>query len=542
MIGRHLTGKLFLRTLPVFLILWLVMAILLLLLNVRYQESRLESAVNTARRYAASDYSEIWAGMASEEEKPAILAWRLTSENLLGSYGGVFLSRLYDLAGQELARSQMAMGAVALPGQGVYDHYIFFDPVLTDGEQVALAKRLGEDRGLFHFYGGNKSAGETTALYGEVVGVQEGSCIYPQKITLWFEDGPVVLMESDSTFFEGKELSTLTFDRARFSSMLLWGKESPGRMLDLWRQAEGQLDRHLEGYNPSPSSSLSSSDGTEIGLVSAEQMILVGSSWACGTLRLSMWDMLPVTVITLAAAVYLALLTARVQARSIRRERDFANAAAHELKTPLAVLRAHAECLKEDIEPEKRGEYLEVILDEADRMDGLVGELLTLSRLEAGAAGNPGGPVELAEVVRASFDRLALPAREKGVRIALDLNPCRTAGDGAQLGRLADNLASNALRHCTPGGEIRVGLAVEGNTLRLTVENDGDPIPPEDLPRIWEPFYRGDRARSRETGGAGLGLALVRAIAERHGGRCTAENRPGAVYFSVTLPALQSTQ
>ena len=253
-------------------------------------------------------------------------------------------------------------------------------------------------------------------------------------------------------------------------------------------------------------------------------------------------DLLPLYVITFLFTLLLAWFTARVQSRAIRRERDFANAAAHELKTPLAVLRAHAECLKEDIEPEKRGEYLAVILDEADRMDGLVGELLTLSRLEAGAVDRTGEPVDLAAVVRASFDRLVLPAREKEVRIALTLAPCRTAGDGAQLGRLVDNLASNALRHCTPGGEIRVGLAREGNTLRLTVENDGDPIPPEDLPRIWEPFYRGDRARSRETGGAGLGLALVRAIAEGCGGRCTAENRPGAVCVSVTLPALQSIQ
>jgi len=72
------------------------------------------------------------------------------------------------------------------------------------------------------------------------------------------------------------------------------------------------------------------------------------------------------------------------------------------------------------------------------------------------------------------------------------------------------------------------------------VENDGDPIPAEDLPRIWDPFYKGDRARGRDSGGAGLGLALVRQIAASHGGRCAAENLEGAVRFTVTLPALHS--
>lgn len=104
------------------------------------------------------------------------------------------------------------------------------------------------------------------------------------------------------------------------------------------------------------------------------------------------------------------------------------------------------------------------------------------------------------------------------------------------------NLASNALRHCAPGGTVSVSLTGEEGGVVLTVDNDGEPIPENDLSRIWEPFYRGDASRSRDTGGTGLGLALVKAAVEAHGGNCSVSNREEGVCFRVWLPGLQSAQ
>ena len=113
-------------------------------------------------------------------------------------------------------------------------------------------------------------------------------------------------------------------------------------------------------------------------------------------------------------------------------------------------------------------------------------------------------------------------------------------GDRLRLEEVVDNLADNALRHCTPGGAVTISLAQKGRRITLTVDNDGPVIPQKHLDRLFEPFYRGDEGRSRADGGTGLGLAIVRAAVEAHGGRCWAVNRTGGVTFTVVLPGLQS--
>ena len=219
----------------------------------------------------------------------------------------------------------------------------------------------------------------------------------------------------------------------------------------------------------------------------------------------------------------------------LQRERSFTRGAAHELKTPLAVLRTHAEALREDIDPQKREQYLDIILEESDRMAHLVGSLLELSRLEAGAELHR-EPINLAALVREVWEPLSLPLEQKHLTLSLELEDYMVEGDRERLRELADNLASNALRHCTPGGRIRVTLKAEEAGVRLTVQNDGPSIPPEDLSHLFEPFYRGDKARSRESGGTGLGLAIVRAAAQAHGGSCGVENCSGGPLFWVLLP------
>ena len=125
---------------------------------------------------------------------------------------------------------------------------------------------------------------------------------------------------------------------------------------------------------------------------------------------------------------------------------------------------------------------------------------------------------------------------EQGIELRTQLSPAALLGDRLRLEEVVDNLADNALRHCSPGGSVTIALTQKKRQVKLTVDNDGDPIPPEHLNRLFEPFYRGDEGRSRRDGGAGLGLAVVRAAVEAHGGRCWAVNRAGGVTFTVLLP------
>lgn len=224
----------------------------------------------------------------------------------------------------------------------------------------------------------------------------------------------------------------------------------------------------------------------------------------------------------------------------LTRERDFARAAAHELKTPLAVLRSHAEALREDIAPEKRAQYLDIILDESDRMGALVGEMLDLSRLEAGAGGSEVLPVELAELAEETLSRLG--SRRTSQRCAPGARPASGIGvrrpGPAGTGPLQPDLQRPAplSRRGRGTGADRTGPGAGG----AYGGERREPVPEQDLPRLWEPFFKGDRSRSRARGGAGLGLAIVRAAVLAHGGSCTAENIPGGVRFQVRLPALQS--
>ena len=138
------------------------------------------------------------------------------------------------------------------------------------------------------------------------------------------------------------------------------------------------------------------------------------------------------------------------------------------------------------------------------------------------------------------FHTLERPIETAGVMLALDLEPCTVSGEEGRLSLVVSNLASNALKHTPAGGEIRVSLQGRGLFAHLLVENDGEPIPPEALPRLFEPFYRSDAARDRQSGGTGLGLALVKETVALHGGTCGVENLPHGVRFWVELPLLNT--
>ena len=534
---RGRVKKLLRGTLPRFLILWAVMMGLLTWASLKSLDQQVEYAVARVRQNVEEDYREIRDGGAAEDKKPLILTGRLGQA--LYSLDGVAQFRFYTPDGQVWAETPMAMGSACLPGSGAYSWYLLLDPALSQKEQLALAELLRDDWELGRFFGsegGLVSETETDERYCEVTGVADHSreVIVPKAITYVYQDRTVTLVDSDSGFFQGKELETLRFDAVQLSSRLSAQRASPGEMLDCWQEAEDKLDRLVDASTLSLRSSGVSSDGSQYAPI--DNQVILASSYACTPWHILAEELGITALLTLLAAVLLARYTDRKQRAAIQRERDFTRAAAHELKTPLAILQAHGEALREDILPEKRAEYLDVILDECGRMSALVGRLLELSRLESGTPLQK-EPLDLAALVREVWEPLALPLEQRDITLKLDLEALQLEGDRERLREAAGNLASNALRHCAPGGTIRVTLKREGSRAVLTVYNDGEPIPEDDLPHLFQPFYRGgDKSRSRDSGGTGLGLAIVRAAVLAHGGECVAENTGGGAVFRLSLP------
>jgi two-component system sensor histidine kinase BaeS len=212
--------------------------------------------------------------------------------------------------------------------------------------------------------------------------------------------------------------------------------------------------------------------------------------------------------------------------------------------TPLTAMRGYIETLtmrELNLDGSTRDRYLHIIDDETHRLERIIGDLLDLARLEGG-----GGTLRREEVpVQALFERVhARHERELTERhITLAANIAKGAevvqGDPDRLEQALQNLAANALRHTPDGGEIVMSADVVGDNLRLRVRDSGAGIPPEHLPLIFDRFYKVDASR-KAAGGSGLGLSIVRAIVERHGGSISAHNEGGAV-FDVLLPLSPAT-
>ena len=423
--------RLFKGTLPMFSALWLWMMLVLLWLNSEGQSARMGASMQSYRWSVEYQYSEIWNGSAAETKKPVILTWRLMEEPLY-SIGGITQTRVYDRRGRELARRPMAMGTASPIGTGVYTWSLLLDPVLSEEEQLSLAERLRAEPGLGNFFGtagGFYEELETGGLYCEVVGGvdEKREVIYPQRLTYCYADREITLVDTDSGFFDGRELVTLRFDGVQLNSALVGVSASPRELLQTFRAAETSLDALLGGDTPTTSRVSISSDGSECAPMSDGE-IIVATAYTCNPLRVALRGQGPTAVLTLLAAVGMAVFTDRRQRETLERERAFTRAAAHELKTPLAVLRTHAEALREDIAPARRGEYLDVVLDESDRMAALVGSLLELSRMEEGGALHR-EVLAMDALVRAVFDRLALPLERKGLHLKLNLEPGQVFGD-----------------------------------------------------------------------------------------------------------------
>lgn len=219
---------------------------------------------------------------------------------------------------------------------------------------------------------------------------------------------------------------------------------------------------------------------------------------------------------------------ARLEA-AFSRQQQFTADAAHELRTPLAVIISEAQtALRRERSPAEYRDAIGACEEAAQKMRRLSESLLELARLDAGGDSGSRAPADLAAVARECAESLRPLADQRGVLLRMDLKPAEISCHPDQIGRVFVNLIANALDYTPAGGVIRISTSAENGQLVAAVADSGEGIPPEDLPRIFDRFYRASRARSRKDGHAGLGLAICKAIVEAHGGRIGATSAPGA--------------
>jgi len=241
----------------------------------------------------------------------------------------------------------------------------------------------------------------------------------------------------------------------------------------------------------------------------------------------------------LASALISAVLAGRALQpirAALRRQRDFVADAAHELRTPLAIMRGASELGLAAGPGDEQGAALEQVLAQNAHLTRLVEDLSTLARADSGAVNLDHAPVDLSRLVAETIEGVGVLAEDRGVRLAVEApEATRVVGDAGRLRQVLLILLDNALKYTPDDGFITVRVAREGGQARLQVRDSGPGIAPEDLPRLFERFYRADKARTGE--GSGLGLAIGRWIAEAHGGHIAAANVPGrGALFTVTLP------
>ena len=222
---------------------------------------------------------------------------------------------------------------------------------------------------------------------------------------------------------------------------------------------------------------------------------------------------------------------------ALRRQREFAADASHELRTPLTVIRSSVDYLERhrDEPVAQVGSALEDIDDEVSHMTAIVEDLLLLARSDSGAVALEHVPVDLGDVAADGASAMGKPATDRGVRVVVDPQPAVVAGDPARLRQLVMILVDNAIRHSPMDGRVGVAVRASVGGASLVVEDDGPGIRPEDMPHVFERFYRAPGAPG---GGTGLGLAIAQWIVERHGGQIEVANRAeGGARFVVSLPA-----
>jgi signal transduction histidine kinase len=213
----------------------------------------------------------------------------------------------------------------------------------------------------------------------------------------------------------------------------------------------------------------------------------------------------------------------------------------HDLRTPLASTRVIVEALADGVvdDPETAQRYLRTAQRDIQSLTLLIDDLFDLAQMDAGGLKLERQPTSMADLVTDTVESFGALAGQRGVALRGSAEPGVDPAlvDARQIGRVLANLVGNALRHTPPGGVVTLRAWLVDGRVQVEVADTGEGIPIDDLPRVFERFYRGEKSRSRATGGSGLGLAIAKAIVEAHGGQITVESQPGdGARFSFFLP------
>lgn len=228
---------------------------------------------------------------------------------------------------------------------------------------------------------------------------------------------------------------------------------------------------------------------------------------------------------------------ARLEA-AFAQQQQFTSDAAHELRTPVSVMLTQTQtALNRERSGAEYRETLEACQRASQRMRKLIESLLELARLDAGQETMKRLRFDLSQMANDCVELVRPLANERGVKILSELAPLEITGDAGRLAQVVTNLLANAIQYNQPGGAVRVKLELQGNLAVLTVSDTGPGISIEDLPHVFERFYRGDKSRTVANGNAGLGLAISKAIVEAHGGTIAVSSQPDVgTTFTIRLP------
>ena len=222
--------------------------------------------------------------------------------------------------------------------------------------------------------------------------------------------------------------------------------------------------------------------------------------------------------------------------------KEFLDNVSHELKTPIALIQGYAEGLNENIsdDPESREFYCEVIMDEASKMNKLVKNLLTLNQLESGKDAPVMERFDIVSLIKGVLDSMHIMIEQKDAAVIFEeTEPVYVWADEFKIEEVVTNYTSNALNHLDGERKVEIKVLRQDDCVKVTVFNTGTPIPEEDIPNLWNKFYKVDKARTREYGGSGIGLSIVKAIIEGMNQKYGVCNYDNGVEFWFTLDCRQ---
>lgn len=454
-----------------------------------------------------------------DDEPPAV---RITETAILDVRGNVLQSNRYWLRAAETRNWNDANLYIDMTGQSVEAIELVLQSTVIDPETPPPALTM-----------------EVWA---------DGAIAYPKQIILqprkstgtdWVEDGPPTVLECR---YDAEKMDGLRRTKVDFLGMTVPGPANypiaelavslaSERRLALRERVEAGVDGGENGWSCTPWLVEYYQRETRYCAYAEKGGVVVTYAAEAYPLKACLPVLLPVWGFSFALAVlysailaYALLRVWRRQARVEQARRDTTAALAHELKTPLSVLSATAELLSADMAQDKRAHYLDVIRQQAQRMDGSVRKMLELSRLEAGAAALRRETVPLSALVRERLDAVVPPDGRLHAEIVTEGADTADA-DRALLARAMDAILENAVQHTPPDGSITVRIQ-DGV---CAVVNTGEPIPEAALPHLWEPYYQADPARTKQ--GDGLGLSIAKTVFDLHGYACGAENTPAGPRF-----------